>query len=171
VLGCFLIAAFAQFRPGMVDLYLVLAAASCLIVTKDEFVHSRECKAGEQWLHALLFVMHPLVLGAGFLLWVDRVGVIPEAGIGGQYVLSSLWARVSVGPWTASLVLYAQCAAVGLFLLYQVNHYVLLGRGKRRNSSNFKEPTLEAAVPASAQAENHGDLIKPPRDADGKGIL
>lgn len=49
--------------------YLVLAAGSTLFVTKDEPVHARLCTAGEHWLHALLFVLHPIVLAAFAALW------------------------------------------------------------------------------------------------------
>ena len=49
--------------------YAVLAAISCLLVTKDEPVHSRFCGSGEQWLHALLFLLHPVVLAGAALLW------------------------------------------------------------------------------------------------------
>lgn len=55
-------------RPA-VAVYIALAAISCLMVTKDEPVHSRYCGSGEQWLHALLFLLHPLVLIAAGLLW------------------------------------------------------------------------------------------------------
>jgi 2-polyprenyl-6-hydroxyphenyl methylase/3-demethylubiquinone-9 3-methyltransferase len=44
--------------------YIVLAIISTLFVTKDEFVHAKHCTGGEQWLHAILFVLHPVVLAA-----------------------------------------------------------------------------------------------------------
>jgi len=57
--------------PGKAALawYAILAVLSCLLITKDEFVHARRCLPAEQWLHALLFVIHPIVLGAAALLW------------------------------------------------------------------------------------------------------
>ncbi len=51
--------------------YIILATVSCLLVTKDEFVHKEHCDAKEQWLHALLFLNHPLVLISLGLLWAD----------------------------------------------------------------------------------------------------
>lgn len=52
------------------SLYVILSGFSCLFVTKDEFVHRTQCEAVEQWLHAVLFVLHPMVfLGAGLLWW------------------------------------------------------------------------------------------------------
>ena len=55
--------------PAHVRLYAALAAGSCLLITKDEWIHQRLCSGGEQWLHALLFILHPLVLIATGLLW------------------------------------------------------------------------------------------------------
>jgi hypothetical protein len=49
--------------------YVGLAGFSCLFVTKDEAVHARLCSAGEHWLHALLFVLHPIVFAAFAVLW------------------------------------------------------------------------------------------------------
>ncbi len=50
--------------------YAILAGFSCFFVTKDEPVHSRLCNAGEMWIHALQFVLHPIVFVAFALLWV-----------------------------------------------------------------------------------------------------
>jgi hypothetical protein len=51
--------------------YLVLCAFSCLFITKDEIVHARLCEPLETWLHAVLFVLHPIVfLGFG-LIWLS----------------------------------------------------------------------------------------------------
>lgn len=50
-------------------IYGGLAVFSTLFVTKDEVVHVRLCNGGEQWLHAVLFVLHPIVLAAFALLW------------------------------------------------------------------------------------------------------
>jgi 2-polyprenyl-6-hydroxyphenyl methylase / 3-demethylubiquinone-9 3-methyltransferase len=56
-------AAFAV--PG----YVVLAVFSTLFVTKDEPIHARACTAGEHWLHAILFILHPIVLAAFAFMW------------------------------------------------------------------------------------------------------
>jgi hypothetical protein len=52
-----------------VSVYVALCVISCLFVTKDEFVHQRECTGGEHWMHAAMFTLHPLVLAAAGLLW------------------------------------------------------------------------------------------------------
>ncbi len=50
-------------------IFLGLCFASCLIITKDEFVHTKECVALEQWLHSVLFIIHPI---AFIGLWLAR---------------------------------------------------------------------------------------------------
>lgn len=74
-------------------IYIILASFSCLFVTKDEFVHSHECAGFENWLHAILFVMHPVVFLCAFLLWRDH----PED----QFI-------------------HFQPLVVGIFMLYQI---------------------------------------------------
>ena len=69
VLICYGVALTGQPSNAMLTVYAALAILSCLVITKDEFVHSRRCLPAEQWLHALLFVLHPIVLGATALLW------------------------------------------------------------------------------------------------------
>jgi 2-polyprenyl-6-hydroxyphenyl methylase / 3-demethylubiquinone-9 3-methyltransferase len=49
--------------------YIGLAIFSTLFVTKDEFVHAKLCSGGEQWLHSVLFALHPIVLFAFGGLW------------------------------------------------------------------------------------------------------
>lgn len=49
--------------------YLGLSLGSCVFITKDEWVHAKECSASENWLHALLFLLHPMVFFCAGLLW------------------------------------------------------------------------------------------------------
>lgn len=57
--------------------YVLLGVFSTLFVTKDEGVHARLCSAGEHWLHAVLFVLHPIVLAAfGYLWWTGNAGLL-----------------------------------------------------------------------------------------------
>jgi hypothetical protein len=55
--------------PRAVVGYVGLAAFSCLFVTKDEAVHARCCSAAEHWIHAVLFVLHPVCLASLGVLW------------------------------------------------------------------------------------------------------
>jgi hypothetical protein len=52
--------------------YVAAASASCLLITKDELVHAEHCRPIEQWLHAVLFILHPIVLGVGALFWLTE---------------------------------------------------------------------------------------------------
>ena len=65
---CWLVAVPAS-RPHALAIYVALCAFSCLLITKDEFVHARLCEPLETWLHALLFVLHPIVFLAFGVLW------------------------------------------------------------------------------------------------------
>ena len=51
-----------------------LMAGSCLFITKDEWVHHRHCDAFEQWLHAVQFLIHPLVFLGAWFAWRKGVG-------------------------------------------------------------------------------------------------
>jgi hypothetical protein len=63
--------AHAPGTPNALGVYVVLAAVSCLLITKDEFVHVKVCDARESWLHAVLFVLHPIVFLAFGMLWLS----------------------------------------------------------------------------------------------------
>jgi hypothetical protein len=82
--------------------YASLASFSCLFITKDEFVHSRVCDAQESWLHAVLFVLHPIVFLAfgviwwsGQHLWLIRAQLVATMAFAGYQLLywSVLWNR------------------------------------------------------------------------------
>ncbi len=96
-----------------IAVYVALAALSCLFVTKDEFVHARRCSAGEHWLHAVLFVLHPLCLGTIAALWLAS----RERGamLGGWLPPSGLAASILAG----------QLAVTAAFGLYQVAYWNL----------------------------------------------
>lgn len=58
-------------RQPWTGIYFGLALFSCLLVTKDEWVHTSLCPPAEHWLHALLFLLHPALLWAVYRLWSD----------------------------------------------------------------------------------------------------
>jgi 2-polyprenyl-6-hydroxyphenyl methylase / 3-demethylubiquinone-9 3-methyltransferase len=63
--------------PVALPVYVALAVFSTLFVTKDEVIHARLCSPGEHWLHAVLFVLHPIVLAAfGYLWWIGASGLL-----------------------------------------------------------------------------------------------
>jgi hypothetical protein len=57
--------------------FCALSVLSCVFVTKDEPVHKRYCSAGEMWLHAIMFMLHPLMLASAGLLWSAHSGLFP----------------------------------------------------------------------------------------------
>ena len=59
----------APSSPHALGIFIGLAAFSSLFVTKDELVHSKLCSPAENWLHAVLFVLHPVVLACFAVLW------------------------------------------------------------------------------------------------------
>ncbi len=66
-----LFSVFNPFSDSSSYTYISLAVFSCLFITKDEFIHAKVCSPGEHWLHALLFILHPLVFLATFISWSE----------------------------------------------------------------------------------------------------
>ncbi|RYZ38904.1 MAG: hypothetical protein EOO71_22100 [Myxococcaceae bacterium] len=122
VLACWAYAARTEFSLARLPVFVGLCVFSCLFVTKDEFVHQRECAPGETWLHALLFILHPVSLGTAGLLWYLRD--TPQVP----------WA-VLLAPWDGSawtVVLNAQCALLSTFFVYQFAFWSLPWRSRPR---------------------------------------
>lgn len=69
VMAAYFSIAWTPFSTNQLILFVVLAFVSCLLITKDEWVHQVQCTPGEHWLHSVLFVMHPLVLVNAGLCW------------------------------------------------------------------------------------------------------
>lgn len=68
-LGCFWVVLFLPMTNSTMILFFILAILSSLIIIKDEFIHTKCCNITEQYLHALLFVFHPILLVLLFLTW------------------------------------------------------------------------------------------------------
>lgn len=110
VLVCYGMALALPHGPGSLALFAGAALFSCLFVTKDEWIHAQRCSGGEMWLHAALFVMHPILLGiAGahwFLASPSAQGASPDEG-------SAFFASF----------LAVQTAVTALFLCYQLLYW------------------------------------------------
>ena len=65
--------AFFTYSPLFLKIYIALAILSCLMVTKDEWVHKHHCPAAEHWVHAMLFLNHPILLTAAAFLWASGI--------------------------------------------------------------------------------------------------
>ena len=71
MIACVAIAVFATWSQAALITFTAFALFSCLFVTKDEWVHTKYCTAAENWLHAMLFILHPLVLISVGVLWAN----------------------------------------------------------------------------------------------------
>jgi hypothetical protein len=117
VIICFFFVLFFPYSSGALKGYIALAVFSCLMVTKDEFVHKHHCPASEQWLHALLFINHPIMLGCLGLIWpvIQNGDSLPWIG----------------HPNELRSFLYVQGAFVVLFFMYQVIFWNFIWKQKK----------------------------------------
>lgn len=67
------ILSFTSYSQANLVVYICFSVLSCFFITKDEFIHARLCEPLEHWLHALLFVLHPVVFFAGALIWKNEI--------------------------------------------------------------------------------------------------
>jgi hypothetical protein len=110
VIVCMGFVLFVPFSTKTLIIYILLASFSCILVTKDEFVHKEHCPAMENWLHATLFTLHPITLGLAGFMWPVVQGI-------------------TVAPWITKwldskeamhLFLKVQFITMILFALYQI---------------------------------------------------
>jgi len=69
VLLCFCFVFIFPYSSFTLKFYILLSFLSCLCVTKDEWVHKTHAPSGEQWIHSILFIIHPLVMISIGLQW------------------------------------------------------------------------------------------------------
>jgi hypothetical protein len=110
LLICMGIVIFIPFSLTALKIYGAFALFSCLMVTKDEFIHKHHCPWAENWVHALLFILHPITLACAALLWP----II-------QHSQSFPWDY----PWLHEPVFftwlfYLQTGLIALFFIYQL---------------------------------------------------
>lgn len=85
-------------------IYFTSAIFSCLFITKDEFIHNEHCGKMEQWLHSILFILHPVTLASTYFIWSDNINplfLIFQALIIASFMLYQIlrWS----GPWQVKL--------------------------------------------------------------------
>lgn len=54
-----------------IEAFIIFSFISCLIITKDEFIHAHVCEGGEHWIHSMLFILHPVTFFAVYNLRKD----------------------------------------------------------------------------------------------------
>lgn len=145
VLACILFVLLVPFSPLALKWFIGCAVASCLLVTKDEFVHKHHCPASENWLHSLLFINHPIVLTALGLIWYAG------SENGSSYWLTS-WLD---HPEQLHLFLVMQAVSVLIFMLYQIVYWNFI----------FEEKVLKLAtpLPLTGAMQLQGNLEVPER--------
>ena len=120
VMACLAFVLMVPFSKSMVGIYALLAVFSSFLVTKDEKVHKEHCPALEQWLHAVLFTLHPITLLSLGLLWP----VLYEVSL-------PLWlSSYLTFPFSIALFIKGQLALMSLFFLYQVVFWNFLWKEK-----------------------------------------
>lgn len=110
-LACFAFTLFVPFSGGALKIFIALGVLSCLMITKDEFVHKHHCPAAEQWLHALLFVNHSILLFCLGWLWANNPGLT----------------------WFVAL----QAICIALFFLYQVIYWNFIWKPSTTHSTTL----------------------------------
>lgn len=120
VLLCMAFVIWVPFSRQNLFFYILLTVFSTIFITKDEFVHKTHCSASEQWLHAILFILHPITLACAGFIW-------PIA----QNVETSSWiASWLDNPDALRFFLYGQCFTMTLFLIYQVLFWNIIWKNK-----------------------------------------
>ena len=103
VIACFAWILTREPTAASVAVYVGLSLFSCVFVLKDERVHYEHCSLGEQWLHAALFVFHPLTLVAFGVLWAGAHGHAPAGLAGG---IDARTALIGQGAATVAILVY-----------------------------------------------------------------
>jgi hypothetical protein len=119
-LVCLFYVLFLPYSPTALKGFIALAILSCLLVTKDEFVHKHHCPASEQWLHALLFINHPIILTSTALMWPFlHPGEIPS------------WLLWMGSGEHFRFFLILQTICTGLFMGYQILYWNVIWKEKK----------------------------------------
>lgn len=101
------------FDSHMFRWFIGLSVFSCLLITKDEWVHVQKCTAGEMWIHALLFVLHPLALISIGILWWK----FPD----------QIW------------ILKIECGLLILFMIYQTLFWNFIASSQKVNNEFYDD--------------------------------
>lgn len=154
VLGCLVLASFFPMSRENIFIFASCALISCVLVTKDEWVHSRECSGFENWLHAFLFMVHPLILGSALVFWTFRVELLVTNPDGAFVMAERLTFADAPSSLTAQLSLYGLTGLTALFFIYQLRSVAKpYGRVKKKDLGS------KAIVPSSSGLTTETDAV------------
>lgn len=68
----FLYSLLNSFNDKKLQTYIVIAILSSLIIVKDEWIHKKVCEGSENFIHALLFLIHSPILVFNGILWANN---------------------------------------------------------------------------------------------------
>lgn len=113
---------FIPYGDWTLKLYGGAAIFSCILVTKDEFIHKEEAPWEENWLHAVLFVLHPIaLLTAGIIfLSIQDPSILPKP------LLAILNDKMAL-----QLSLYGYFFSILTFFIYQVVFWNFIWKPKQ----------------------------------------
>jgi len=120
LLFCFIVALRTDLNQWTLALFIGLALFSCILITKDEFIHSEQCSPAENWLHSLLFVLHPIVLFSVAIQWGIKSGK-PLFFTGHVSI-----AEINLVSW----FLVVQTVFIFSFMIYQIVYWNILSQKK-----------------------------------------
>lgn len=110
LLSCLVMVLMVPFSAYTLKFYVALSVLSCFMVTKDEFVHKHHCPGAENWLHACLFILHPITLIMAGLMWPVIQGIeVP--------VWLATWLD---NPSALESFLQLQVGMIAAFMVYQI---------------------------------------------------
>jgi hypothetical protein len=120
VIFCMGFVLFIPFSSTALIFYILLTSFSSILVTKDEFVHKHHCSPSENWLHAILFTLHPITLTSAGFIWPVVQGFEVSPWIG----------RWLNRPDQLKFFLEIQLTIMSLFFLYQILFWNFLWKNK-----------------------------------------
>lgn len=116
VLLCMIWVLVVPFSSEALKIYCFLAIFSCVMVTKDEFIHKHYCPASENYLHAFLYILHPITLTCVGFIWPAISNIETPAWL--SYFLDN--------PSFLHIFLYMQTFSMGAFFFYQIIYWNLI---------------------------------------------
>lgn len=125
VLICYFCIAFLEMNYRNFIVYIIFSVLSCLCVVKDEAIHKKYCSVHEQFLHALLFILHPIILFALLICWPSV-----QSSQFGLFVFQSEFLYK---------FFYIQLTVSCLFFLYQVIYWNFKEYLKKHFIMNLKD--------------------------------